>query len=107
MPSFDEAKYRTIILESETGPLKGQNNRSSYNYDFSKLKKGKLLWILPPEVTIDIKNDHRAATDNTVFTGITNGVVKNFPEDRWLYVANPKGTSGLPSPFEIVVRVID
>lgn len=107
MPDYKYAKYRTIVLESQTKPLNGENERSSHNYDFYTLKKGRLLWILPPGVTIDMKNDVNNWPDSTVFSGIENGRETSYPDKQNLYVANPRGTQGLPGPFEIVVRVID
>lgn len=92
-------------MESEPKPQSGQSHRSSGNYDFFTLKKGKkLLWILPPGVSINIKNDRSVISDNTVFSGIKNGDVKDIPSEQNLYIADPKGAT---IPFEVIVRVLD
>lgn len=103
MPNHDDNWYDGVVMESEAKPLSGENHRSSFNYDFSVVKNGALLWKLPVGVTIRIKSDVSMGTDKILIDKIKNGDISDFPENTRLYIADP---SGAKEKFKIYVESV-
>ena len=101
MPNYQFAGFLSVVIKSQAEPLSGQKNRSSDNYDFRYMEKGKkLIWNCPENISFNVMED-KVGTDPVTFSNVKNNVITDFPSDsasNGLYIANPKNAE---SEFEI------
>ncbi len=90
-PAF--AQNTCACVTSESRPQRGQKNRSSGNFSTQGCS-ASLKWTSPTPIVFDVKQDRTGRSDPTTFSGLTNGVVTVNPNQRSLYIANPKNASG-------------
>jgi hypothetical protein len=89
-PAF--AQSTCACVTSEPRPQSGQRNRSSGNFSTQGCSSS-LRWSSPPGITYDIKQDRSRRSDPTRLFGLTNGVRTGNPNERSLYIANPRNAS--------------
>jgi hypothetical protein len=90
-PAF--AQSTCACVTSESRPQSGQRNRSSGNFSTQGCA-ASLRWTAPVPIVFDVKQDRSGRSDPTPFSGLTNGVVTVNPNQRSLYIANPKNATG-------------
>ena len=109
MPSYEFRKFSSVTMVSQKSVLKGQDHRSSDNYDLRKLKKAShLQWKCSDKnVVFDVKEDKKAARDPITFRSVCDGQITEFPSDsacNGLYMADPKGAQ---EAFSITVTPLE
>ncbi|WP_292834798.1 DeoR family transcriptional regulator [Nostoc sp. JL33] len=87
------AQSTCACVTSQPQPQRGQKNRSSGNFSTQGCA-ANLIWTSPTPIVFDVKQDRSGKSDPTTFSGLTNGVVTGNPNQRSLYIANPRNASG-------------
>ena len=90
-PAF--AQSTCACVTSESRPQAGQTARSSGNFSTQGCA-ASLRWTAPTPIVFDVKQDVSGGTDPTPFSGLTNDVVTVNPNQRSLYIANPRNAGG-------------
>lgn len=90
-PNSALAQERTICscIRSEAQPQRGQKARSSGNFSTEGCST-TLVWELPDGINVDIAQDISGGKDRG-FYRVSNGVRRQNPNKRSLYIANPHG----------------
>ncbi|MCC5643149.1 hypothetical protein LC607_09380 [Nostoc sp. CHAB 5824] len=86
------AQSTCACVTSESRPQSGQRNRSSGNFSTQGCA-ASLKWTAPIPIVFDVKQDVSGGSDPTPFSGLTNDVVTVNPNQRSLYIANPKNAN--------------
>ena len=101
--SFKYGQIKQVTISSEANKLSKQKHRSSLNYDLSGIAGTNILWICPPGLIFDVKQDRTAAKDPVLFSEVTNGqITRGLSKDAAanLYIADPKHAT---SQFDITL----
>ncbi|MBC6433927.1 DeoR family transcriptional regulator [Nostoc sp. HG1] len=91
-PAFAQSPPCACIT-SEAQPQAGQDARSSGNFSTQGCN-ANLKVSVPSPIVFDIKEDVSGGFDPTPFPGLTNDVVIVNPNQRSLYIANPRNAGG-------------
>lgn len=77
-------------INSEAQPQRGQKNRSSGNFS-SQGCSTSLRWSSPDGVSFNVMRDVSGGKDPVELSNVTNGSITPNPNQRSLYIANPRG----------------
>ncbi|MEH2180485.1 DeoR family transcriptional regulator [Nostoc sp.] len=80
-------------ITSEAAPQAGQKARSSGNFSTQGCA-ANLRWSVPTPIVFDVAKDVSGGSDPTLYPGVTNDVVTVNPNERSLYIANPRNAPG-------------
>jgi hypothetical protein len=90
LPVTSAAPGRCACISSEAQPQRGQKNRSSGNFSTQGCTT-TLRWSAPKGVSFNVMRDVSGGKDPVELPNISNGSSTQNPNQRSLYIANPKG----------------
>lgn len=89
------------IILSDKCPKRGQNHRSSSNFDTSALVGDAMKWSCEDGISFTVNMDiGSGGADREIISSVRNGSITEMVHSAKLYISDPKGAS---EPFEITV----
>ncbi|WP_228061778.1 hypothetical protein [[Phormidium] sp. LEGE 05292] len=95
LPHFSALAQNGICAcaSSEAQPQRGQRNRSSGNFSTQGCTT-TLSWNAPKGVSFNVMRDVSGGRDPVELSNVARGTRTQNPNQRSLYIANPKGARG-------------
>lgn len=88
---------------SNSKPLEGENERSSYNFSLNELEEcEKIIWKCQEKVSFKLKRD-KTGSDPVLIEKIENGTVTEYIDYSDVYIASPETTDTINTSFEIEI----
>ncbi|MFH7029190.1 MAG: hypothetical protein ACHBN1_28305 [Heteroscytonema crispum UTEX LB 1556] len=92
LPVTPASAASCACITSEAQPQRGQKNRSSGNFSTQGCTT-TLRWSAPDGVSFNVMRDVSGGKDPVELQNVTNGSSTQNPNQRSLYIANPKGAN--------------
>lgn len=92
LPVASASADTCTCITSAAQPLEGQKNRSSGNFSTQGCSFD-LQWTAPDNVSFNVMQDRSSAKDPVKLENVSNGSKTRNPDQRSLYIANPRGAS--------------